>query len=49
MSKFFQRIGAKAVKFTFDVQILQVKMKMDSPCFVQVLWTRGINIKCSGS
>ena len=45
MSKFFERIGAKAVKFTFDVQILQVKMQMDSPCFIQVLWTRGINKK----
>ena len=42
MSRFFGRIGTKAIKYSFETLIKVVSIALDTPCNVIVQWKRGI-------
>jgi len=43
MSKFFNRIGTKATKFSFEAEIEFVKLKLEVGINFSVIWKRGIS------
>lgn len=41
MSKFFSRIGTKAIKFSFEVQLKKINLAIDVPLNIIVIFKRG--------